>query len=187
MKKGLIMSVAVLGAVLVLSGCGQNKDASDSGSKATDKAVKEEAKSGGVADVCNFFPKELVEKALGKAIPKIETVDVGDPSCNYYTKYEDNYENSYSGGKKPGGPKIVVVYDTKDFEKDKASNEKSGSKYTSDSSIGMDNYVVRNNVNKIWLVALSLGDGKYVRMKAFDDAVTGEELVKIAKEFATKF
>ena len=71
-------------------------------------------------------------------------------------------------------------------DKHKASNEKSGNKYTSDASIGMDNFVVRNNADEIWLVALSLGDDKYIRMKAFDDAVTGEDLIKIAKEFATK-
>jgi hypothetical protein len=184
MKKTIKLWVALI-AIFVLSGCGQNVDVTDSRA-GSESVKKEETKVSGVADVCNYFPKELVESALGKTIPKAEKVDIGDPSCYYYTQYIDNYENSYSGEKKPGGPKIVVVYDTKDFAKDRISNEKSGSKYTNDSSIGMDNFVVRNNVNKIWLVALSLGGERYIRMKAFDDAVTGEELIKVAKKFAEK-
>lgn len=187
MKKNLILPVLILVAVFVLSGCGQKSETS-SGSKTNsgENSAKEDAKAGGIADICNYFPKEIVESALGKSIAKVEKSDLVDPTCYYYTKYEDGYEKSYSGAKKPGGPKIVVVYDTKDFAKDRISNEKGGSKYTNDSSIGMDNFVVRNNVNKIWLVALSLGDDKYIRMKAIDDAVTGEELVKIAKKFAEK-
>jgi hypothetical protein len=186
MKK-IIIGLFLVFSVVIFSGCGQ-KGADFKKEDGVKQGVveKEEAKVGGIMDVCNYFPKELVEKALGKIIPKIEPVDVGDPSCYYYTEYKENYGNSYSGVKKPGGPKVVVVYDTKDFLKDKASNENSGSKYASDPSIGMDNFVVRNNVGKIWLVALSLGNDKFIRFKAFDDAVTGEELVKIAKEFAEK-
>lgn len=192
MKKFTIILSLLFAVAFVLTGCtpkdtGAGKNENKKETKTEEK--KEEAKKdkeSGVADVCNFFPKELVETAIGRKIAKVETNDLADKACYYYTQWIENYENSYSGGKKPGGPKIVVVYDTKDFAKDKISNEKSGSKYSNDPSIPMSNWVVRNNINKIWLVALDLGDEKYIRMKSFDDAVTGEELVKIGIEFAKK-
>lgn len=178
MKQKIALSLLLIFSLFIVSGCGNTND---NGSE-----TKTSSQKSGIEDVCNYFPKELVEKALGKSIPQIETVDLVDPTCNYYTSYEDNYERTYSGKNKPGGPKIVVVYDTKDFAKDRISNEKSGSTYTPDPSIGMDNFVVTRKGGEIWLVALSLGDEKYIRLKAIDEAVTGEELVKIAKEFAAK-
>ncbi len=190
MKKITIFMSLLIAVAFMLSGCapkdtgaGKNENKNETKTEAKKENTKKEA---GVADVCNYFPKELVETAIGRQVAKVETVNLVDNSCNYYTQWIENYENSYSGKKKPGGPKIVVVHDTKDFAKDRVTNEKHGSVYKSDPSIPMDNFVVRNNVNKIWLVALSLGDGKYIRMKQFDDAVTGEELVKIGIEFAKK-
>ena len=177
----------ILSMVLVfgLSACVQ-KDNSSKSQATGRKEAKIEKRVSPFADLCDYFPRELVETAIGKSIVRIEKNDLVDPTCYYFTQYIENYENSYSGPKKPGGPKVVVVYDTKDFAKDRITNEKHGSKYTNDPTIGMDNFVVRNNVNKIWSVALSLGGEKYIRIKFVDDAVTGDDLVKIAREFAKK-
>ena len=193
MKKFITLFSLLIALAFVLTACGQKPPTNNAGGakqgdtkKEETKKEQKEDKASGVADVCNYLPKELVEAAIGRKIANVETVNLVDNSCNYYTEWIEGYENSYSGKKKPGGPKVVVVYDTKDFAKDRITNEKFGSIYESDPSIPMDNFVVRNNINKIWLVALSLGDEKYIRMKQFDDAVTGEELVKIGIKFAEK-
>jgi len=188
MKKIIIL---LLFFSLILAGCAQKKVVSkleglnNQGNVKNEEAKTEETKASGIADVCNYFPKELVEAAIGKPIVKVEVSILGSEYCNYYTAYSETYDHTPYGDK-PGGPQVIVVYDTKDFEKDKAYNETHGSKYESDLSIGMDNYVMRSNVNKIWQTALVLGDGKYLRIKFIDDAVAGEDLVKIAKKFAEK-
>lgn len=152
---------------------------------ATAKNVTPVKKAGGMADVCKYFPKELVESAIGKPIVKAEASLIGSEVCAYYTAYSQTYDHTPYGDK-PGGPHVVVVYDTKDFAKDRPINEKHGSVYTRDPSIGMDNYVVRNNVGKIWMTALAVGNDTYIRFKAIDKAVTGDDLVKIARKFAEK-
>ncbi|MFA6306767.1 MAG: hypothetical protein WCV70_03945 [Patescibacteria group bacterium] len=188
MKKIVIL---LLFFALVLSGCGQKKVVSKleemdkQGAVKQKEAKTEETKAGGLADVCNYFPKELIESAIGKPIVKVEVPITGSENCFYYTFYSDDYDHTPYGDK-PGGTPVVAVYDTEDFAKDKAYNETHGSKYGTDPSIGMDNYVVRNNTNEVWQVVLILGGDKYIRMHYVHDAVTGDELVKIGAKFAEK-
>jgi hypothetical protein len=177
MKKSTILLTLVVAVAIFSSGCGEP----------TQKGVVQtgKIKAGGIADVCKYFPKQLVEQAIGKPIVKVEVSVLGSEGCIYYTSYSPTYHHTPYGDK-PGGPEIVVVYDTKDFAKDKVTSEKRGSVYTRDPSISMDNYVVRDHANQIWLTALVLGNEKYIRLKAIHDAVTGEDLVKIARKFAEK-
>lgn len=183
--------ILLLFVSLTLVGCAQKKVVSklegvnQQGNIKNEEVKTEKTKASGIAEVCNYFPKELVESAIGKPIVKIEVSILGSEYCHYYTAYSETYDHTPYGDK-PGGPHVVVVYDTEDFIKDKAYNETHGTKYETDASIGMDNYVMRSNVNKIWQTALVLGGDKYLRIKFIDDAVTGEDLVKIAKKFAEK-
>lgn len=177
MKKLTILLNLILAVTILLSGCGEKTKKEDVRTNKT--------KPGGIAAVCKYFPKELVESAIGKPIVKVEESILGSEACLYYTSYSKTYHHT-PYGEKPGGPHIVVVYDTKDFAKDKVTNEKHGNVYTRDPSIGMDNYVVRNHADKIWLTALVLGNEKYIRFKSMDNAVTGEDLVKVAQKFAEK-
>ncbi len=143
---------------------------------------------GGASDiekVCSYFPKELIEEAIGKPIVKTEVPFVDEKSCFYYTLYTETFDHTPYGDK-PGGTPVVAVYDDEDFAKDRISNEKSGSKYAKDETIGMDNFVVRNHAGKIWQVVLVLGGDKYIRMHFVHDAITGEELVKIGAKFAER-
>jgi hypothetical protein len=177
MKKLTILLNLIFAITILLSGCGEKTKKEDVKTNKT--------KPGGIAEVCNYFPKELVESAIGKPIVKVEESFIGSNVCLYYTAYSKTYDHTPYGDK-PGGPNIVVVYDTKDFAKDRVTSEKHGSVYKSDPSIGMDNYVVRDHAGQIWLTALALGNEKYIRFKSIHDAVTGEDLVKIAQKFAEK-
>jgi hypothetical protein len=190
MKKGLIIVAVIIIAALVLIFSNKASSPKPQGTSQqeqtkTENVKTETQKAAGIENVCKYFPKELVEKTIGRPIVKVEDGTLVDPTCNYYTSYSEKYEHTPYGDH-PGGPKVVVVYDTKDFAKDRISNEKSGNKYETDSSINMNNFVMKNNVNKIWQVALDYGNEKYIRIKAIDNAVTGEELVKIAAAFASK-
>lgn len=189
MKKLIIAGVLIVVLALIFFGRGKGaKEEKLTGTGESGESVKTETatnKNEDIKKVCDFFPKELVEKALGKPIVKVEEGTLVDPTCNYYTSYSDKYEHTPYADR-PGGPHIVVVYDTKDFAKDRVSNEKSGTKYETDPSIAMSNFVMKNNINKIWQVALDYGGEKYIRIKSIDEAATGEELVKIGAAFASK-
>lgn len=178
----------ILCLCLTLTACGQKNvksalegpgpvDQSDVNKKVAD------SKSAGVADVCNYFPKELIEGAIGKPIVMVESPFSDNKTCFYYTMYSETYDHTPYGDK-PGGTPVVVVYDDKDFAKDKAYNETHGTIFSKDDSIDMDNWVATNNVKEIWQVALVLGDEKYLRIKSVHDAVAGQDLVKIAQKFA---
>lgn len=180
-KKTSIFCLAVF-ACFCLAGCGTTAKPATSDNAGKAKPANQ---TDAISKVCDYFPKELVEAAIGKPIVKTQVPITGDDSCDYYTSYSETYDHTPYGDK-PGGPKVVVVYDTKDFAEDRVTNEKFGSKYEKDPSIGMDNFVMRNNVKKIWQTALVLGDEKYIRIKFIDDAVTGDDLVKIAQKFAEK-
>ena len=177
MKKIIIIAgVIIIGVVLILILGGSDKNNASDNSKTT-------GGKSGISNICSYLPKELLEKAIGKPILKVESPFTDGKTCFYYTTYSETY-NHTPYGDKPGGAKVVVVYDDEDFLKDKISNEKSGSVYGTDATIGMDNYVVRRKAGDIWLVALNLGGDKYIRMHFIDDAVTGEDLIKIATELA---
>ncbi|HBE44382.1 MAG TPA: hypothetical protein DDW17_02735 [Deltaproteobacteria bacterium] len=185
-EKLVLLAVLVIGLV-VIGGCGKGPEEKPGVTQMPTKSQKEAKKaSNAIENVCGYFPKELVESAIGKPIVKTEgrLPGMGD-SCYYYTSYSEKYRQTQYGYK-PGGSFIVVVYDTKDFAKDRAYNEKSGTKYESDPSIGMDNFVMRNKINEIWQTALVLGGDRYIRIKSIDKAVPGEDLVKIARKFAER-
>jgi hypothetical protein len=185
MKKFLIIAViivVVVGAILIMSGSKKSKEGTvNNNSYQNTNTVK----GGGASNVCSYFPKELIESATGKSIVKVESPFSDNKTCFYYTFYSETY-NHTPYGDNPGGTQVVAVYDDKDLAKDKISNEKSGSVYGSDASIGMDNYVVRNSAGKIWQTVLILGGEKYIRIHFIQDAVTGDDLVKIAAKFAEK-
>ncbi len=190
MNKNSIIAIAalvvVVGAVLIFSGKGGVT--SDNGQPAGLKT--ENGKStDSIENVCAYFPKELIETAIGKPVLKVEGPSfTGTMNCLYYTIYADDYDYSPYTGKSPGGAPVVVTYSTDmaELEADRASNEKTGSKYEKDASIAMDNYVVRDFGGTIWQVILILEPGKYVRMHFVHSAVTGPELLKIAIKFAER-
>jgi hypothetical protein len=194
MNKNIIIGIIVL--IVIIAGAsvftGKKGTESNNGQKPVsgDQNSAEQNKQTGsaassISNVCNYFPKELIESAIGKPIVKVESPFSENKSCFYYTFYSETYDHTPYGDS-PGGSQIVAVYDDEDLAKDKVSNEKSGSVYGSDASIGMDNYVVKNSAGKIWQTVLILGQEKYIRIHFIDNAVTGEDLVKIAAKFAER-
>lgn len=153
----------------------------------SENSQKEEVKNddAGIGNVCAYFSKEVVEAAIGRPVVKTETPIIGIENCYYYTSYSETYDHTPYGDK-PGGAHVVAIYDAKDFAKDRVYNESHGTTYKIDASIPMDNFVMVNTAGKIWHVALSLGDEKYIRFRSVDDAVTGDELIKIAAKFAER-
>jgi len=161
----LILSVFVL----VLGGCGQ-------GTTFTSKS------NASIDDVCNYFPKELVEEAIGRPIVKVEGPGLmTDKVCNYYTDWQEGFY----GGRLGGGPNIAVVVE-EGLAAWKANKEKNGYLLEKDPSITMDHYIVRNSAKQIWQVTLILGTDKYLRIQANHSAVDGPGLIKIAAKFAEK-
>ncbi len=189
MKKYLVIAlcvVALAGGFLVFSRKNNNQAVVPETNKTVGETKKEEVQKGisVLEDVCSFFPKELIERAIGKPIVKQEKVL--SFACGYYTSYSENYEHTLYNDL-PGGPYITVVYEEvtpEEFARLRAFNESSGSRYENDPSIGMENYVMRNKKNEVWQVALVLDGNKYIRIKSVDDAVPGEDLIKIARVLA---
>ena len=178
MLKKFVFIGLMAAIVLTLASCGGKGTATDGTGKTNSQAK-------GITDVCNYFPKELIEQAIDKPIVKVETPFTNDKSCFYYTQWSATFDHTPYGDT-PGGTQVVVVYDDKDFATDKAYNETHGSTYTKDPSISMDNFVVRDNTKAVWQVVLILGGDKYIRMHYVHQAITGPELLKIGIKFAEK-
>jgi hypothetical protein len=137
----------------------------------------------GIDDVCNYFPEELVEEAIGRPIVKTEGPSfMGEKSCTYYTDWDEGYY----GGRLAGGGNVIAVIEDKNVEAAKVELEADGYKPETDSRIAMDHYTLKDNTKEVWRVDLVLGPEKYLRIKANHSAATGEELVKIGAKFAEK-
>ena len=185
MKKALIFIiiglVVLVGVIFIIE---KSKKQPKTNLPVTEKSLGAKESKVNVSNVCAFFPKELIEKAIGREIVKVEEFGIKKDACFYYTAYSENFHYD-----SPGGPEIVVSYseDSKEFEKNKKLQEDMGYVYQPDPSIDMDNYVVINNRGeKSALLFLILGEGKYLMVKSVYNAATGEELVKIAKVLAEK-
>jgi hypothetical protein len=170
---GILAAVATLGA----SCGGGGPTAGGTESALAGKTIS------GVDDVCNYFPKELVEEAIGRPIVKTEgPAFSSEKSCTYYTDWDEGYY----GGRLAGGGNVVAFIEDKNVEAAKTEIKESGYTLGTDSAIAGDHYTVINNTKKVWRVDLILGPEKFLRIKANHSAVTGEELVKIAAKFAEK-
>jgi hypothetical protein len=190
-----ILFPLVFALALVLAGCGQgpattgtdNAKADTGSTKSDTGGVKTNAGNGDSAldDMCTYFPKELIEAAIGKPILKVEKPFVTGNACFFYTIYTDTYDHTPSGDV-PGGAPVVVTLRTEDLAADIAAKEKTGSVFKKDAGIPMDNYVAYDNTKRPWQVMLILNDKQYFELHYVHSAVTGDELVKIAIKLAQR-
>jgi len=195
MKKIIIIAVcvaAVAGGAVLLSQKNNGQPASqNNGQPASPEEAKTQREtkptSSAIDDVCNYFPKELVEQAIGRPIVKVEGSFYSSyTSCYYYTDWQEDF-----GGDKPGGPSIIVLAMKDNVEDIKAELEQHGNILETDPSIQGEHYTVRSPVDnvwksEIWRVDIVLGPEKVIEIKDAHGAASSEELVKIAAKFAEK-
>jgi len=189
MKKIIIIAVCVVvlaGGIILLSQNNNEQPASQNNEQA---ASPEDTETGakGIDDICNYFPKELVEQAIGRPIVKVEgSFFISHTSCYYYTDWEEDF-----GGDRPGGPSIIVLVMKDNVEDIKAELEQRGNQLGTDPSIQGEHYTITSPedeflLEEIWRVDIVLGPEKVIEIKDAHGAATGEELVKIAAKFAEK-
>lgn len=178
MKKSFV----ILGVMAIVATLGASCGGGGPTSGGPESALAGKTVSG-IDDVCSYFPKELVEEAIGRPIVKTEgPAFTGDKSCTYYTDWDEGYY----GGRLAGGGNVVAFIEDKNVESSKAELKADGYTPETDSRIGMEHYTLKNNTKEVWRVDLVLGPEKFMRIKANHSAATGEELVKIAAKFAEK-
>lgn len=184
-KKFLFGAVAILMA-MTFAGCGdpshgEGGPGPEPGNE-SGKAVKSD-----MEDVCKYFPKELVEEAIGK--PIVRAADdsmVSDSICSYYTKYSEDFDHTPYGDK-PGGPHIVVVLNDESEAVARAESEKNGYKFTQDASYSWDHYLVTSRGSKTpFRVDLIVDENHYFMIKSNHFGATDEEIVKIGKRFSER-
>ena len=187
MKKIIIIAICVVvlaGGIILLNQKNKGQSAFQEGAQ-SQREVK--PTSNAIDDVCNYFPKELVEQAIGRPIVKVEGSFYSSyTSCYYYTDWKEDF-----GGDKPGGPSINVLVMKDNVEEIKAELEQRGNILETDPSIQGEHYTVRSPVDnvwrsEIWRVDLVLGPEKFVEVKCAHGAASSEELVKIAAKLAEK-
>lgn len=168
----------VLLSWLVLSGYGnQNLKADESRTTQSNQTA--------IEDVCAYFPKELVAKAVGKPIVLVELALGATKGCAYYTEFRNDYFNA-PGGKRPGGRSIQIVLENQNAQKYKADKQKTGNTISTDPGIKMEHMIIKRAGGTIWQVALVLGPEKYIRIHQIQDAIDGPTLVKLGAKLAEK-
>lgn len=175
MKKIVFFLVA---AVMFFSGCGAPGTAGPGG------------KSGGSEkeNICKYFPKELIEEAIGKPIVKIEEDSIAvDHICKYYTAWIEDFNHSPYSGDSPGGPHIVVVLENENYAAYKTEWEGKGYTFKKDESYSWENYLVTSRGSKTpYRADLLVDENNFYRITSNHFAVTDEEIVKIGKRFSER-
>lgn len=151
---------------------------------------KESGKAGksDMEEVCKYFPKELVEEAIGRPIVRVEGDSIAeDHLCDYFTTWSETYDHTPYGDK-PGGAMVVVVFeDDSSVTASKAEFDKYGYTYKKDDSLPVDNLMVYSRGAKTpYRVDLIVSENKFFRINTIHSAVTDEEIVKIGKRFAER-
>lgn len=182
---GILIGIAVAGAVVVggvfiaknQSKTSQGRPQNETTATPTASLNLKEA------DICETIPKELVEEAIGRSIVKTGK-GLGN-SCEYYT----NYKEDFFGPEQAGGPHILIGFSDEDYEKIKEDLSRPGidNQFVKDSRISVEHYLIKSRVGKVWEVDLFLKNGGYLGIKSNYEAVSGEELVKIALKIIEKY
>jgi hypothetical protein len=152
------------------------------------KATTGKTDKSGMEDVCKYFPKELVEEAIGRSIVRVEDTSIAeDHLCDYFTTWSETYDHTPYGDK-PGGAMVVVVFeDDSSVTASKAEFDKYGYTYKKDDSLPVDNLMVYSRGAKTpYRVDLIVSENKFFRINTIHSAVTDEEIVKIGKRFAER-
>jgi hypothetical protein len=183
-KKILFGAVALLMAITFAgAGCGGPGGAGPDADKSSGKSGKSD-----MEQVCKYFPKELVEEAIGRPIVKVEDTSIAeDFICDYYTIWSETYDHTPYGDKPGGAPVVVVLEEDTTVTANKADLEKYGYTYKKDDSLPVDNLMFYSRGAKTpYRVDLIISENKFFRINTVHSAVTDAEIMKIAKRFAER-
>jgi hypothetical protein len=176
-----IVVVGVVMAALALIGAGCGKTTGADVAKEIGKAKQAEVK-----DVCKYFPKELVEEAIGKPIVRAANDNQIYDTCQYYTAYTQDFDHTPYGDN-PGGPHIIVVLNEENEATARAKSEKDGYKFEKDPSFSWEHYLVTSPGSKTpFRVDLIIDDNSYFMIKSNHFAATDAEIVKIGKRLSER-
>lgn len=183
MRKKLFFGTIALITVMILAGCGASNGGTGGTKETADKGGKTEAS--GMEAVCKYFPKELIEEAIGRPIVRVEDSSIAeDYICIYYTDYSETYDHTPYGDK-PGGANIVVVLEDESLTASKADLEKYGYTFTKDESYAVDNRLVSSGKD-VYRADLIVNDNRFFRITSNHFAANADEIVKIGKRFAER-
>lgn len=171
----LILFAMVL---IVTLGFGCKKEKTPTESKPSVEGEKEIT----IENICNYFPKELIEEAIGRNIVKTE--EALSNGCDYYTDYKEDF----FGPGLSGGPHILIALNKEDYEQIKKELSRPGidNEFVKDSRITVNHYLIKSRVGKVWEVDLFLKEKEYLGIKSNYEAASGEELIKIALKIIEK-
>ena len=178
MSKKLFVSLIV--AVILLSGCGQkNNQIPD-----TKTSVKGDVGN----DVCAEFSPDFIYSVIKKPIVKVVASDIPNIfACDYYTDYKEDFfkdaKYNYVGA---GGPKVSIVLENLNVDKQKKADEILGLRVDSSSKINMENMVIYRKNNSVYSADLIINPDRYVRVNSLNEAITDEELITLAAAMADK-
>lgn len=185
MKKIFFASVAFVMAI-ALSGCGNPPSGGPGPEPGKETAEKSKGLSA-MEDVCKYFPKEIVEEAIGK--PIVRAADdsmVSDAICSYYTEYSEDFDHTPYGDK-PGGPHIIVVLNNENQAEVRTEYEQKGYKFEKDESYSWEHYLVTSRGSKTpFRVDLLIDENHYYMIKSNHFGATDEEIVKIGKRLSER-
>jgi hypothetical protein len=181
MFKKLLFGTMTLIIAITLASCGASNNGETE--KTSDNGKKEVS---GVEAVCKYFPKELIEEAIGRPIVRVEDSSIAeDYICIYYTEYSETYDHTPYGDH-PGGPQIVVVLEEDEsVTSSKADLEKYGYTFTKDDSYPVDNRLVSSG-KEVYRADLIINENKFFRITSNHFAVNADEIIKIGKRFAER-
>lgn len=189
MHKKIFFGLAAVIAVFVFLGAGCNDPTHGEGGPGPEPG-KESASKGGSSEmenICKYFPKELVEEAIGRPVVKTEDSSiVTDHICIYYTVWSETYDHTPYGDN-PGGAGLYVILEDKSVAANKAEFEKNGYTVKKDDSFAWDNYLFYSAGSKTaYRADLIVNENRFFRMHSTHFAVTDEEIVKIGKRFSER-
>ena len=182
MFKKFLFGAAAIAMALTFAGCGAPSTGNTDSGKDTSKKVEKSD----MEDICKYFPKELVEEAIGKPIERAANDSTVYNTCYYYTKYTQDFDHTPYGDK-PGGPHIIVVLNDENEATERTAFEQKGYKFERDASYSWDHYLVTSPGSKTpFRVDLIINDNSYFMIKSNHFGATDEEIVKIGKRLSER-
>lgn len=189
MSKKIFFGLLAIAAALIFLGAGCNDPTHGEGGPGPEPGKESSGKVGKseMENICKYFPKELVEEAIGRPVLKIEDSSIAaDHICIYYTVWSETYNHAPSGDQ-PGGAGLYVILEDMSVAENKAEFEKKGYTVKKDDSLAWNNLMFYSAGKKTaYRADLIISENQFFRMHSTHFALTDTEIAKVAKRFAER-